>query len=49
MLNNLATQALIEGMGRGVTLIDGDIVDAVCRNQPFLDTAPSGPAASSAR
>jgi general secretion pathway protein A len=39
VLNNLATQALIEGMARGVAGIDADIADAVCRSQPFLEEA----------
>jgi general secretion pathway protein A len=37
VLNNLATQALIEGMARGVPTIDAEIADAVCRSQPFLE------------
>ena len=36
VVNHLATQALIEGMARGASLVDEDIVAAVVAGQPFL-------------
>jgi type II secretory pathway predicted ATPase ExeA len=36
VLNQLATQALLEGMGRGASLIDEEIVAAVTATQDFL-------------
>jgi type II secretory pathway predicted ATPase ExeA len=36
VLNHLATQALLEGMGRGASLIDEEIVAAVTSTQDFL-------------
>jgi type II secretory pathway predicted ATPase ExeA len=36
LLNNLATQALIEGVARGLSEIDAEAADAAIRTQPFL-------------
>jgi type II secretory pathway predicted ATPase ExeA len=36
VLNHLATQSLLEGMGRGATTVDEDIVGAVSTSQDFL-------------
>ena len=37
VLNQLATEALIEGMARGVAEIDAKVVEAVTRGRDFLD------------
>jgi general secretion pathway protein A len=37
VLNNIATQALIEGMARGVHMVDGEIAEAVVASQSFLE------------
>jgi type II secretory pathway predicted ATPase ExeA len=37
VLNQLATESLIEGMARGVTEVGPDIVEAVTRGRDFLD------------
>jgi type II secretory pathway predicted ATPase ExeA len=37
ILNHLATQALLEGMARGVPVVDGEIVAAVVSSQPLLE------------
>lgn len=39
VLNNLATQALLEAMARGARDVDGAAADAACRTQPFLEVA----------
>jgi type II secretory pathway predicted ATPase ExeA len=40
VLNQLATEALLEGMARGLTQLDVDVVDAVARSRDFLDKPP---------
>ena len=37
ILNNLATQALLEGMAQGVPVVDEKIAAAVVHTQPFLE------------
>jgi len=37
VLNHLATQALLEGMARGVRAVDEDVARAVILDEPFLD------------
>lgn len=37
VINQLCTQALIEGMARGVSLIDAEVVAAACQGQMFLE------------
>jgi type II secretory pathway predicted ATPase ExeA len=37
ILNNLATQALLEGMAQGVRMVDDKIAAAVVKTQPFLE------------
>jgi type II secretory pathway predicted ATPase ExeA len=37
ILNNLATQALLEGMAQGVDVVDEKIAAAVIQTQPFLE------------
>ena len=39
VLNHLATQALLEGMGRGAELIDAAVVDTATAGQAFLEVA----------
>jgi type II secretory pathway predicted ATPase ExeA len=39
VLNSLATQALLEGMARGVRAIDEELIVAVASGQPFLEPA----------
>jgi len=41
VINHLATQALLEGMARGVELVDEEVMAAACEDQPFA--IPSGP------
>lgn len=40
VINQLATQSLIEGMARGSTRIGAAEVDAICEGQDFLDALP---------
>ena len=39
VLNHLATQALLEGVGRGLDLLDATVIDAVVRDQMFIQEA----------
>lgn len=39
VLNQLATQALIEGMARGSAIVSADEIDSVCASQDFLEVA----------
>ena len=42
VVNHLATQALLEGMGRGARVVDEAVVDAAVSGQAFLDTRMEG-------
>jgi type II secretory pathway predicted ATPase ExeA len=47
VLNHLATQALLEGMARGVLGIDGEVARAAIAGQPFLEApVPAEPVAA---
>jgi type II secretory pathway predicted ATPase ExeA len=37
VINQLATESLIEGMARGLTAVDVEVVEAVARSRDFLD------------
>ena len=39
VINHLATQALLEGMARGVSLVEADVVEAVARERDFEPAA----------
>ena len=43
VLNHLATQALLEGMARGVRTVDEDVARAAVADEPFLEAARPAP------